>query len=613
MPSSAEVLSILDGAPPAAVQSAGSVAQPPQPESNPFQEKMRMLDQAVSGKLEIKQTPSAMDKLLGRGTERYQTWPERVVRGVMDAAALPRDVMEEANTPRSEITDADVSTMSVPRVANLAVSSQMFMRTPGGQIIPTAPSSTSPPPVTPIPAAAPTPKPLTEGQMVSEAGKRIGVDLPRAVTSDSMGTQWAGKIASNIPFSGTPLRKASEAAIRGLDDAATRTQAEYGIGNVSTSGAAVREGITDYIKGTVADRKEILYNKVGELVDPTKSRTLTNTADIASEIMLKREGAAITAPSEAVKRVQEALERPGGLTYEGTKNLRTYIGEMLDGRSPLPADMSQGELKRIYGALSADLRAVAEVAGGDKALRAFERANKYAQLSSDRSEKLASILGAKSDEGIFDRMTAMAGSSSRANINLLRAARKSVDAASWDEYASGVISKLGRDAEGNFSPDRFVTAYGKLTPEAKSVLFKSTGRADAAQALDDIAVVSSRMKSLNKFANPSGTGQTVAGVGELHGMLYAPLSTLGSIVSGRVLSHILSKPQTVRATANWVKAAERQAVKPSAVNIASYRQASKALAIATGRELGRLDLSPQFLRQLNGAMPSAAEDQQPNR
>lgn len=609
MPSSAEVLSILDGTPSAPVQSEGAVAQPPQSESNPFQEKMRMLDRAISGKLEIKQPATAMDKLLGRGTERYQTWPERVVRGVMDAAALPRDVMEEANTPRAEVTDSDVSTMSVPRVANLAVSSQMFMRTPGGQIVPTAPSSSPPPPV----PAAPAPRPLTEGEMVSEAGKRLGVDLPRAVTSDSMGTQWAGKIASNIPFSGTPLRKASEAAIRGLDDAATRTQAEYGIGNVSTSGAAIREGVTDYIKGAVTDRKEMLYNKVGELVDPTKARPLTNTADIAAEIMLKREGAAITAPSEAVKRVQEALERPAGLTYEGTKNLRTYIGEMLDGRSPLPADMSQGELKRIYGALSADLRAVAEAAGGDKALRAFERANKYARLSSDRSEKLASILGAKSDEGIFDRMTAMAGSSSRANINLLRAARKSVDAASWDEYASGVISRLGRDAEGNFSPDRFVTAYGKLTPEAKSILFKSTGRADAAQALDDIAAVSSRMKSLNKYANPSGTGQTVAGVGELHGMLYAPLSTLGSIVSGRVLSHLLSKPQTVRATANWAMAAERQATKPSAANSASYRQASKALAIATGRELGRLDLSPQFLRQLNGAMPSAAEDQQPNR
>lgn len=610
MPSSAEALAILNGpggnspAPAPLVSTGGD-----QKQGDPFADKMAILDQASAGKLQApKPQPGAMDKLLGNGTERYQLWPERFARGMFesakDAAALPHDVMEEAKTPVTSISDSDVSTMSVPRVLNAAVQTAATMRQPGGQVIPTERAAA------PIVERPPAPPPLNPGQEVAAAGQRLGVDLPRAVTSDSLSTQWIGKVASNIPFSGTPLRQAAKDAIEGLGDAATRTQAEYGVGNIPTSGAAVRSGLDDYIRSTVPDRKEILYNKVGELVDPAKTRPLTETARIAEEIAAKRDTAAITQPSEAVKRVSEALSRPEGLSYEGTKNLRTYIGEMLNGGSPLPADISQSELKRIYGGLSADLRSVAEHAGGDKALRAFERANTYSRLAADRSEKLASILGAKSDEGIFDRITAMAGSNSRANIDLLRSARRSVDAMSWDEYASGVISRLGRDAEGNFSPDRFVTAYGKLTPDAKTILFKSTGKPEAAKALDDIATVSSRMKELNKFANPSGTGQTVAGVAELHGAYVDPLTTLGSIITGRVLSNILARPQSIKQTADWAKAYEQAATAPSKKASDAYTQASRALAVSVAKEVGRSDLAPALFGKLSGAVPGAANPDQ---
>lgn len=67
---------------------------------------------------------SAMDKLTGKGGERYQTWPERAVRGILgeakDAALLPGRVMQEAQQPKTSISDSDVSAMSVPATMGFA-------------------------------------------------------------------------------------------------------------------------------------------------------------------------------------------------------------------------------------------------------------------------------------------------------------------------------------------------------------------------------------------------------------------------------------------------------------------------------------------------------------
>ncbi len=46
--------------------------------------------------------PSPIDKLTGNGTDRYQTWPEKAVRSVIDAFKLPGDVYSGEEDPSSE-------------------------------------------------------------------------------------------------------------------------------------------------------------------------------------------------------------------------------------------------------------------------------------------------------------------------------------------------------------------------------------------------------------------------------------------------------------------------------------------------------------------------------
>jgi hypothetical protein len=453
-----------------------------------------------------------------------------------------------------------------------------------------------------------------------DAANRIDVQLPRAVASDSPVMQQAGKVASNVPVGGTPLRRASQNAIDQLGEAATRTQQGYGSGSPVSAGREAETGINDWIKNKSADRVASQYAKVDELVNPDTMIPLTNTRQTAQSILSRRERAAITQPSEAVNRVAEAVKR-NGMDYEGIKDLRSYIGNLVD-TGVLPVDMSKAELKRIYGSLTADLRESVRASGGDRAVGAWERANRLAAATSQRRENLARIVGAKSDEQVFSRIASAAASGTKGDIQLLSQARRSVDPETWDEIASAVISSLGRSpaagggpermVAGDFSPDRFVTAWGKLSPQAKSLLFRSTGKPQLAQSLDDIAAVSQRFKMLQQYANPSGTAQNVIGAAMGGGLLVDPVSAATSIMSARIVSEILARPVTAKAMSSWAKA-YAGATSGTTAAIGNYLRASAVFANDVANAINAPQHAAELARQLQGAVPVRAGDQQQQR
>jgi hypothetical protein len=282
--------------------------------------------------------------------------------------------------------------------------------------------------------------------------------------------------------------------------------------------------------------------------------------------------------------------------------------------------MSGGDLKRIYGALTDDLRSSVLVGGSPKAVAEFDRANRYYKLVSDRRESLAKIVGESGDvpaEKVFDKLRAMATSSGRADHAKLAQARKVIGAEDWNDFASGVVARLGRDVEGKFSPDRFLTDYGKLSEAGKTLLFKSGGKGDLAQHLDDIARVSSRFKELQKFANPSGSAQAILGGGIgvglsplLHGDVVTPLKTIGTVVGARTLAYALSRPATASSVAKLVRAQHSLATSPSPARIANYATASRNLLSTLGEKAQGITPS-DFMRQLQGPVPGRAQDKQP--
>jgi hypothetical protein len=98
------------------------------------------------------------------------------------------------------------------------------------------------------------------------------------------------------------------------------------------------------------------------------------------------------------------------------------------------------------------------------------------------------------------------------------------------------------------------------------------------------------------------------GAAELTAFIHAPLPTLGAIMGGQVLSHILATPITAASTARWSKAYELVVTKPTTMTIESFRQASKVLATNIGRETGRSDLVPELARQLQNSAQARADN-----
>lgn len=428
---------------------------------------------------------------------------------------------------------------------------------------------------------------------IAAAGSRIGVDVPRAASDGSVVTAAASNITSSVPFGGAPVRKAAAAAGEQLQTAAGDTQAELGTGNVRAAGSVIEGGLTSYAgKGGVLSQKvSAAYDKVDQLVNPDATGALPETAAVANRIDAERQAAGIAQPSKAVSLVLEAATRPEGLTYAGIKKLRGYIGEMVDNPSLIPADISQGEVKQIYGALSKDMEGVVKTAGGKDAVTAWEAANAEAANASAVRENLARVLKAPSEEAIFDKITAMAGTTSRGDVTTLGQARTAVGDRNWGEVLSAMVERWGFDEQGNFLPAQFVARWNKVTKDAKEVLFQTDAEKRQMQALDDIATVSAKANDLARLAEPKKGGVVkgalgLGGASALLGVSLSPWTAVIPILGSRVISNVLAKPEGAPAFATWAKAYVAFVSTPSMGTGEVLRKAGVALAYRVGIEEG---------------------------
>lgn len=491
-----------------------------------------------------------------------------------------------------------------------ALSGELQVMGPDGNVTPEAiaeglnfagwasPSSPASGLARPTPKVA-TPRQLTPGQDAALAAERLGVDLPRAAASDSISIQQTGKTLTNVPIAGTPLRKASENAINQLDEAALRIQRGYGAGDIPNAGALVRQGVKDYSSNTLDDLVSQKYDVVDKLVKPDVATPLNATKARVGSLLASREKAALPGEGSAAAIVKQAVDRPEGLTYEGVKRLRTEVGQMLKNPQMAPAGTSQDELKALYGSLSDDLRSVVQKAGGEKAVKAFEEANTFAARTIQEQKALDKIIGPQSDEGLFSSIQAMAGTNARANLQSLMRVRRAVSPETWNEISSAVISNMGRAADGTFSPDRFLTSYGKLSDNGKALLFRGNGNKELASALDDIATVSTRFKQLNQFSNPSGTGQAIIGGSYLPALYMEPTTLVASIATGRGLANVLAKPTSAKKLAEWAKAYEKVALEPTKANQNMLGVRAKVLALAVANDAGNPGLFNQLVSPLS--------------
>ena len=495
-----------------------------------------------------------------------------IAMGIVDSGAKALTAPMRAMTGELPMTD------ETGRTSPQAIEEAFNMAT---WVTPSSPAQGTLPEIQRVWEAA-HPKAVTEGEKVAESASRLGVDLPRAVTSDNATVQNVGKKLSQTPIIGTPLRDASKKATGQLDEAVKRVQGDLGTGSIEVAGNKIQQDMAKFTGTEEPAALRELYKKVDDLVDPNVRIQMSNTAQVAADIVKSRAAADAT-ESKAVDRLRAALMNREGKSYAELKTLREDFRAIKSNKGLMDnLGMNERDVNRLYDALSADLKASTKAAGGDEALQAFTEANNRAAMFARDKEVLKSVLGKGADEKIASNLAALASDSSRSNIKGLMLVKSKVSKETWDELASSVVEDLAwNPTNGQFTPDKFTTKWNKLSDSGKKLLFAPEQR----QALEDIAKVSSRFKQLNEFANPSGTGGAVALTGMLttagYGAVVDPTVLAGTAVSmatGRSLSSYLAKPAAAKAVADYAKAYELAATKPG--QITQNNLAAKAMKLA---------------------------------
>lgn len=382
---------------------------------------------------------------------------------------------------------------------------------------------------------------------IKAAADKLGIQVPTYI----LGGEPAQAVAAgvkNIPFAGKPLTNATESVLGQLG----KTVDTLGGVTDRAAGLSLKGALTDW---TGTQSKKIVqnaYNNVDNFIkNPDTLTPLSNTNSMISDIVNRRTTAAIPGKSDAVSAVADAASRDEGLPYEGIKNLRSYVGQLVENSKG-----SDPELKQIYSSLTADLEKSIQnsnLANPDKldALAAWKTANETASDIKNQKEQISKIIGKQGAdtpaEDVFTAAKRAAGTGRGADQSLLSSAMGKVSPEVWQDFAGGVVNSIAKDANQNFSPNKFLgpQGYNSLSDGGKYLLFGPPGT-KYRDSLDALATLSAPAQEMQKHLDKGIKYGALAYAAFNH-----PLTVATSLFGGKSVANMLAQPATAESLANW--------------------------------------------------------------
>lgn len=317
----------------------------------------------------------------------------------------------------------------------------------------------------------------------------------------------------------------------------------------------------------------ILADEAAHLAGQTGVRATTENAErVLAEIQNR-----VTAPNVAemvrdptIVRVAQALEADrDAMRFHDIRELRRWVREARD-RPGLTQSVDQASLARLEQALTQDIYQSAMDIGGEAAAARLRRVDQFYRAGQNRITRALQAFDPQRTGGrqAYERIIALAGDGARQNTRSLQSLRNSLRGAEWREVAATVIEQMGRPTagaanaleSGAFSVDRFVTAYARLSPEGRRILFGGNGTENLAQALDNLAQVAGYQKGVEAMANRSRSGVNAQNIGS--GLALVNPGTMpgaAALLGGMALTgEMLTNPAFVR----WLVSAPRASGAP---------------------------------------------------
>lgn len=367
---------------------------------------------------------------------------------------------------------------------------------------------------------------------------------------------------SRVPFGASGrMQRVAEQQAEDVGSTLERLVSSLGRGTPDDAGRALERGLGD--EGFLArfrGKTEQLANRFAQQVPQDTPVEINKTKELLAELTPRFE----TAPgfeslvsSPLIRQTREALQNVNQVPFQELRLIRSGIGRRLSSPS-LVDDIPRGDLKRLYGALSEDLKGAAKRAG-PQAEKAFDAQNKFYRQGLKRIDDfIEPLLRKKTPEQVFESLLPTSG---KINVSKVRQIRSSLKPAQWDAVVSATLARMGRQVPsgpgpgqplGDFNIESFLTAWNKLGPKGRQALLSGKRYGGLAKDLEAVANTAERVRALNAATrNPSGTAQALAqsaaiGGGGAAAFLYAPWLTTASIAASYSLSRLMTSPTFVK-------------------------------------------------------------------
>jgi len=228
---------------------------------------------------------SVLDKLTGRdGGERYQTWPEKAVRGlassVKSAATLPGDVMSGAASPDDTGRVLDMAAMGTPMAPRAAASIATKAAVPSAQELKVAGSEG-------YNAARDLGVEIAPASLKS-LGEKIGLGLGEKGIDATLAPKThgiIGKLANPPPEAVVTvsnletLRRSLGHAAKDFTNPTEQLAAKRALADLSDYMATIPS--QDVIRGPAAEASQLLKNATGNYAASKRSQQLTEAVESA--------------------------------------------------------------------------------------------------------------------------------------------------------------------------------------------------------------------------------------------------------------------------------------------------------------------------------------------
>ena len=442
------------------------------------------------------------------------------------------------------------------------------------------------------------------------AFQRLRVQQSPGAVSQRPLVQGTEQTLAKLPFSagitGDALRNSLDDLGRAhgsiADDIFARTLTKQ------EAGATLEGGLKTFVDRFTKVEAPKLYKRLNAFFRPEENIRLTNSIQQMAE-----PGTLFTELPEIKKSLVPAelqgwltaLERnKNSLTWKQVQALRSYVGTQAAGAG-LVSDIPRGQWKRLYGALTADMRDALALKG-PKAVVAFDETN---LLYAKRMARIDAFLDRLTDNPEVSRSFDLAFSGSKGGDKALLAIKKSLKQDEWRALVATKFREMGLSTPGSsadlsvgadivegqlrtFSPKQYLTQWKALSPEARKVMFGDMP-GDVIGALDDLVKVSSDVEKTAAFRNPSGTG---------------PFNIYAAMLQGAGISGGVAAGAATGSVATGIGLAALPVALPSAVAMA-FKNEKVIRWLAEGVRIAPRDFNG--LAAHLGRLASIAADAQP--